>query len=479
MKKKPLIILLLLLILAAVWLIRERLLKTEAEPTFFVFSTPGTYGPAGGEEEYFGDVEVAAGGIHLQNLKVTGNLYLAPEREGGEITLSNLQVEGDLVIIALQETTVRLQDVTATKLAVSRSEGKAMIVTQGSTALPLAKISGRAVVTAENLNGAGIAEFRLEDNAALELRELTTAVTVGGNDTELTLTSGTINKLMVERGLTGSRITVAEAAVVELLELFAEAEVAGEGKIQEAIIHVPDVHLALEPEKLTAPSPLQPGTDEENQPETEEGTPVIISYIQNPKLTPGETVTVPVRTIPDEGVILDVSSTNSRVVTAAVSENAIRLVAVAPGTARILLWADHPEYAKASTVFSVTVEQLQTAKPTANPGSGEVAVGTKIILSCSTADAAIYYTLDGSKPSANSTRYNSSKPPVVPAGGMTLKTIAIKKGEQPSAVVTFTYKTPKEEEPEVPPDEPPPETEEPPEEPPDEGEPDSEQAADT
>ena len=159
-----------------------------------------------------------------------------------------------------------------------------MIVTQGSTALPLAKISGRAVVTAENLNGAGIAEFRLEDNAALELRELTTAVTVGGNDTELTLTSGTINKLMVERGLTGSRITVAEAAVVELLELFAEAEVTGEGKIQEAIIHVPDVHLALEPEKLTAPSPLQPGTDEENQPETEEGTPVIISYIQTPNL---------------------------------------------------------------------------------------------------------------------------------------------------------------------------------------------------
>ena len=50
----------------------------------------------------------------MQNLKVTGNLYLAPEREGGEITLSNLQVEGDLVIIALQETTVRLQDVTAT-----------------------------------------------------------------------------------------------------------------------------------------------------------------------------------------------------------------------------------------------------------------------------------------------------------------------------------------------------------------------------
>ena len=107
-----------------------------------------------------------------------------------------------------------------------------MIVTQGSTALPLAKISGRAVVTAENLNGAGIAEFRLEDNAALELRELTTAVTVGGNDTELTLTSGTINKLMVERGLTGSRITVAEAAVVELLELFAEAEVTGEGRFR-------------------------------------------------------------------------------------------------------------------------------------------------------------------------------------------------------------------------------------------------------
>ena len=270
---------------------------------------------------------------------------------------------------------------------------------------------------------------------------------------------------------------------MEQLELYAEAEVSGEGTVKEAIVHIPDVQLALQPEKLTAPPPLNPGTDTENLPETEEQAPVLITYIQNQKLAPGEAVTVPVRTIPTDGVILEVSSTNSKVATAAVSGNAIRLVAVSPGTARILLRVDHPDHPNASTVFSVTVAQLQTASPSAKPGSGEVAAGTKIVLTSATADAAIYYTLDGSKPTANSTRYSSGKPLVVPASGLTLKAIAIKEGQQNSEVVSFSYTTPppEGEEPEEPPDEPPTEPEEPPdeEEPPEGEEPPPDSSAET
>ena len=85
--------------------------------------------------------------------------------------------------------------------------------------------------------------------------------------------------------------------------------------------------------------------------------------------------------------------------------------------------------------------EATVAAPQANPQAGAVASGTEITLTCATADAQIYYTLDGGEPTADSALYSdASKPTITGEAGasVTLKAIAVL-GENQSAVQTLNY----------------------------------------
>jgi hypothetical protein len=78
------------------------------------------------------------------------------------------------------------------------------------------------------------------------------------------------------------------------------------------------------------------------------------------------------------------------------------------------------------------------AMPVANPAAGAVASGTEIALTSETSGASIYYTLDGSAPSAASTLYADLSKPTI-AAPLTLKAIAVKAGMVNSEVLTAAY----------------------------------------
>ncbi len=66
---------------------------------------------------------------------------------------------------------------------------------------------------------------------------------------------------------------------------------------------------------------------------------------------------------------------------------------------------------------------------------GEVEAGTKVELSTTTKDAVIYYTIDGTEPTENSTLYSEA---IVISEDVTIKAIAVK-GKTKSAVLTAKY----------------------------------------
>ncbi|WP_342471678.1 S-layer homology domain-containing protein [Metasolibacillus sp. FSL H7-0170] len=86
--------------------------------------------------------------------------------------------------------------------------------------------------------------------------------------------------------------------------------------------------------------------------------------------------------------------------------------------------------------MAITVQQQQAAVPTANPVGSEVASGTTVALSSSTVGADVYYTTDGSTPTASSTLYSA---PIIVTSAMTIKAIAVMSGMSDSAVMSESY----------------------------------------
>ena len=84
------------------------------------------------------------------------------------------------------------------------------------------------------------------------------------------------------------------------------------------------------------------------------------------------------------------------------------------------------------------VDANQTAKPTADPAGPNVVTGQEIILSSTTEDAIIRYTIDGSTPTSSSSQYVSYQKPKI-TSSCTLKAIAIKFGMVDSEVLSISY----------------------------------------
>ncbi|MBQ6757039.1 MAG: chitobiase/beta-hexosaminidase C-terminal domain-containing protein [Oscillospiraceae bacterium] len=78
----------------------------------------------------------------------------------------------------------------------------------------------------------------------------------------------------------------------------------------------------------------------------------------------------------------------------------------------------------------------KVAAPVAYPAAGAVASGTEVALMCATAGATIYYTLDGTTPTTESTAYTGA---IEITAAKTIKAIAVKSGMNDSDVTTAAY----------------------------------------
>ena len=79
---------------------------------------------------------------------------------------------------------------------------------------------------------------------------------------------------------------------------------------------------------------------------------------------------------------------------------------------------------------------LACATPTFSPAGGTYYEEQEVTISCTTADATIYYTLDGTDPTANSAVYSE---PIAVAENTTIKAIAMKEGYEDSGIAEAEY----------------------------------------
>lgn len=79
---------------------------------------------------------------------------------------------------------------------------------------------------------------------------------------------------------------------------------------------------------------------------------------------------------------------------------------------------------------------VATATPAATPAAGAVDAGTAVVLSSDTANAEIFYTLDGTTPTMASAKYTGAIPVTA---AVTITAIAIAEGYDKSATLTAAY----------------------------------------
>ncbi|MBR0099915.1 MAG: chitobiase/beta-hexosaminidase C-terminal domain-containing protein, partial [Treponema sp.] len=86
---------------------------------------------------------------------------------------------------------------------------------------------------------------------------------------------------------------------------------------------------------------------------------------------------------------------------------------------------------------TVTIGETETvATPAFSPDAGTYTEAQSVTISCETTGATIYYTTDGSDPSASSTKYSSA---IAVGETTTIKAIAVKDGMTDSSVASTTY----------------------------------------
>ena len=90
----------------------------------------------------------------------------------------------------------------------------------------------------------------------------------------------------------------------------------------------------------------------------------------------------------------------------------------------------------ASFTYTINIAPSKVSAPTANPAAGTYSSTQNVTLSTATAGADIYYTTNGSTPTASSTKYTGA---ITVDKTTTIKAIAMKSGMTDSDVVSFTY----------------------------------------
>lgn len=156
-----------------------------------------------------------------------------------------------------------------------------------------------------------------------------------------------------------------------------------------------------------------------------------VSIPNSVSIIAGETKQLSTTVYPSNGTVKSISWHTNNTSIATVSSSGV-LTAVKHGTAKVYCIVNNSIKSNEATV----IVSKSTLKISASNESGLLKKGTAVSLSASDANAKIYYTIDGSIPTENSTQY---KNPIIIDRNLTLKAIACHKDYNTSEVLVRNF----------------------------------------
>lgn len=107
-------------------------------------------------EDIDGNIVVNAPDTFLKDMKIKGDLYIAPGVGDGEVTLDNVEIEGDVFVLGGGINSVIFNNVDVRgALVVNRHNGNIRILATGTTSIAVTKLESGALIVTKKLTGKG------------------------------------------------------------------------------------------------------------------------------------------------------------------------------------------------------------------------------------------------------------------------------------------------------------------------------------
>ncbi|TBL70078.1 chitobiase/beta-hexosaminidase C-terminal domain-containing protein [Paenibacillus thalictri] len=417
------------------------------------YNQAGTYGPATGNDKIEGNVVIGAAGVTLRNTTISGNLTIGENVGDGDVTLDNVTVNGDTVVNGGGASSVHFKDSILVTIVVNKKTGEVRIVAEGKTTVKQVNVQSSSKIDNSNATNGGFSNVSLQDKlpagSKVSLLGSFENVDISAKSIAVDVPNGTIKNLNVGGQGGDTSLNLGKDAKVLQLVLNAILKVLGDGKIDKATINKGAEGTTFQ----TQPNSVQnnsgatfgPGSGSNYVSSSSDviyATLDSVSVPENGKIVLNMTYglisfTPTVKVSNNGGTATDVAISSS-----AIDVSARTLTLTVP---TILLTASSQNvtytvtYSGVSKTGSITLNALsQVAAPTANPAPGPVPAGTTVALSSTTVGAAVYYTVDGTTPTASSMLYSSAIA-IQGTGSFTIKAFAAYQGLTDSEVATFTY----------------------------------------
>lgn len=219
---------------------------------------PGTYSTS-----VAGNLMVSCSGVTLENMTVTGDLYITGGVGLGYVTLNNVTVYGKIIASGAGESnkgdcSIILKNCTAPEMIVdSPSNQYVTIRTVGNTDTDKVYVRTDAYLEGKSTGQHGFQYIEVdgENGTKLDLAGNIHEVVTTTPESEINVGSGTVEKMTVDENAVDSTVTIAQGAVVEELNLDTGTEVTGKGDIGTLNVNAPGCKVEMLPDDIN----IRPG----------------------------------------------------------------------------------------------------------------------------------------------------------------------------------------------------------------------------
>ena len=219
---------------------------------------PGTYSTS-----VAGNLMVSCSGVTLENMTVTGDLYITGGVGLGYVTLNNVTVYGKIIASGAGESnkgdcSIILKNCTAPEMIVdSPSNQYVTIRTVGNTDIDKVYVRTDTYLEGKSTGRHGFQYIEVdgESGTRLDLAGNIHEVVTVAPKSAINVGSGTVKKMTVDENAVDSTVTIAQGAVVEELNLDTGAAVAGKGAIGTLNVNAPGCKVEMLPDDIN----IRPG----------------------------------------------------------------------------------------------------------------------------------------------------------------------------------------------------------------------------